>query len=318
MSGFLQFCDTYKDEQICIQALADMRWSNGFSCDRCKSSKSYHLEARPRIFECAFCGHQHSVTAGTVFHKTRTPLRKWFLAAYLMGQDKRGVSAMFLSRELDLRYETAWLLAHKLRHALTERQEFQLDQFVEADETFYGGRRSKGNRGRSKVAGKSLIVVAVEKIVARTGQGKGIAGQGFVAGNARIAVLPGATQQQLGGFLRTHVKPGTRLITDAFAGYAGLDEYRHTAIVQGAGENAEKNMPIIHILFSNMKAWLNGTHHGVSAKHLPRYLREWNYRFNRRGSRLELGNFLLRRATARGTITYAQLVGGMRPEGATA
>ena len=97
------------------------------SCARCGERRNYQLKTRPRVFECAGCGHQESVTAGTVFHRTRTPLRKWFLAAWWMGRDKRGVSALFLSRELSLRYDTAWLMAHKLRHALTERPEFPLE-----------------------------------------------------------------------------------------------------------------------------------------------------------------------------------------------
>jgi hypothetical protein len=106
LRGFFQFCNTFSDEAICIKALADLRWPEDFICDRCGHRKSYHLDARPRIYECAACRHQHSVTAGTIFHKTRTPLRKWFCAAYLIGHDKRGVSALMISTELHIRYET--------------------------------------------------------------------------------------------------------------------------------------------------------------------------------------------------------------------
>lgn len=232
-----------------------------------------------------------------------------------MLRDKRGVSAMFLSRELDLRYETAWLLAHKLRHALTERDEFSLTQFVEVDETFYGGHRQKGNRGRAQTSNKAMIVAAVEKRV--TAKGRGVKQSGFCAGNARIAVIPTATTEQLGGFIRSHVRPNTIVITDGFRAYRGLDEYRHIPVVQGAGKNAEANQPMVHLAFSNIKTWLNGTHHGVSAKHLPRYLREWNYRFNRRANSDFSVDYVLRRATSRATITYRQLVDGIKPEGAT-
>src|SRR6516225_7110332 len=93
-------------------------------------------------------GRQHSVTAGTVLHRTRTPLRKWFAAAWLIGQDKRGVSALFLARELALRYDTAWLMAHKLRHGLSERPEYPLDGLIEIDESYYGGRGKPESRGR--------------------------------------------------------------------------------------------------------------------------------------------------------------------------
>ncbi len=101
------------------------------------------------------------MTAGTIFHRTRTPLPKWFLAAWWMARDKRGVWALLLSRELGLRYETAWLMAHKLRHALTERPEFSLEGLVEVDEGYYGGRGKPESRGRSLAnANKSLLVMA--------------------------------------------------------------------------------------------------------------------------------------------------------------
>ncbi len=318
MTGFLAFCDKYKDESTCIQALADLKWPDGFTCDKCQGHKAYHLASRPRLYECSACGHQHSVTAGTIFHKTRTNLRIWFMAAYLIGHDKRGVSAMFISREFAIRYDTAWLICHKLRHALTDDSpDFKLDDFVEVDEAFYGGRKQKGNRGRAQVAGKAMIVAAVEKVSTAGTKNKGINKQGFIAGGARIAVLANATAEQLGGFIRSNIKPGTLIVSDGFKGYTGLDEYKHLPIIQGAGENAGVNMPIIHKLFSNIKVWLNGTHHGVSVKHLPRYLREWSYRFNRRGRIGQLDGFLLRRAVGRGTITYEELVGGKLVEGAT-
>ena len=137
MSGFFEFIDRYRDEASCISALAALRWPEGFACAACGGRTAYQLASRPRVFECAGCGRQQSVTAGSVFHRTHTPLRKWFAAAWWMAQDKRGVSALFLARELDLRYDTAWLIAHKLRHALSERREFALTGLLEIDESYY-------------------------------------------------------------------------------------------------------------------------------------------------------------------------------------
>ncbi len=138
------------------------------------------------------------MTAGTIFHRTRTPLRKWFLAAWWMARDKRGVSALLLSRELELRYETAWLMAHKLRHALTERPAFPLEGLVEVDESYYGGRGKPESRGRSLAnPNKSLLVMAVEK--RPVGLGKGIKASEFVTGHARLAILPAANAHELGG-----------------------------------------------------------------------------------------------------------------------
>ena len=293
MSGFLTFIDRYRDEAACIAALAELRWPNGFTCVGCAGRLAYQLAARPRVFECADCGRQHSVTAGTVFHRTRTPLRKWFAAAWLIGQDKRGVSALFLARELALRYDTAWLMAHKLRHGLSERPEYPLDGLIEIDESYYGGRGKPESRGRSLTdPNKRLMAIAVETVPASPRRGEGIKKSHFVAGSARI-------------------------ITDGLKSYDGLaDSFRHYSIVQNGGKNADAVLPIVHVLFSNVKTWLNGTFHGVSAKHLPRYAREWNYRFNRRRRIADLTDFLLRRAATRPTITYSQLVHGAQINGA--
>jgi len=319
MSGFLTFMDRYRDEAGCIAALAELRWPEGFVCAGCAGRLAYQLTARPRVFECAGCGQQHSVTAGTVFHRTRTPLRKWFAAAWLMAQDKRGVSALFLARELALRYDTAWLMAHKLRHALSERSEYVLDGLLEIDESYYGGRGKPESRGRSlSDPNKSLMAIVVETVPATAHQGKGIKASRFVAGSARIAILPAATAAHLGGFVRSNVKPGARIITDGLKSYDALaDGFRHYSIVQDGGKNADAVLPIVHVLFSNVKTWLNGTFHGVSAKHLPRYAREWNYRFNRRRRIADLTDFLLRRAATRPTITYRQLVDGTQIHGAS-
>lgn len=299
-TGLLFFLRKYPDEATCIKALAELRWSDGFRCDRCGSSKAHHLKSRPRIFECSGCGHQHSVTAGTVFHKTRTDLTKWFLAAYMMASDKRGVSAMYVSRELDLRYETAWLMCHKLRAALFERDGFELANFVEADETFYGGYREKGMRGRSKNDKKATVVLAVEKRLADRGPRK------WIAGNARIEVIGSADAETLTSFMKRNVRPKARIITDGWRGYNGLKDagFRHQGVI-ASGEAAGEHLPLVHIMFSNMKAWLNGTHHGVSKKHLHRYLREWNYRFNRRNG--PVADFVLARMATRTGITYQAL-----------
>jgi transposase-like protein len=233
------------------------------------------------------------VTAGTVFHRTRTDLSKWFVAAYLMGRDKRGVSAKFLQRELAVADQTAWTMGHKLRHGLSQDAAHPLHGFLEADETFIGGRGDRTSPGRSTAnPDKSLVVAAVEKVPApknKKGQhGHAVKRQyGFFAGNACIAVLPSATSAELGVFLKENVAAQSHLLTDGFAGYRGRDaalgeHLKHTPVVQDEGANAGEFFPIIHTLFSNIKAWLVGTHHGVSDKHLPRYLREWSYRFNRR------------------------------------
>ncbi len=303
MTGILSFIRRYPDETACLAALAALKWPKGFTCSKCQHDKAYHLKSRPRVYECAKCGHQNSITAGTVFHKTRTDIQKWFLAAYMIATDKRGCSAMRLSKELNLRYDTAWLMAHKIREALFERSGFELTNFIETDETFYGGYREKGARGRSKNAKKSLIVLAVEKRYVQRGDGK----HHWVAGNARAEVIDKADVPTLLGFVQRNVERGTQILTDGWKGYGKLvmAGYKHTATVS-PGPMAAENLPFTHTMFSNIKAWLNGTHHGVSKKHLPRYLREWNYRFNRRNGDV-MGWLLSRMATQPG-VEYAALI----------
>jgi transposase-like protein len=324
MGGLLEFAAQFGTEERCIEHLAQLRWPGGFVCGGCGGREAWRLKARPRVFECAACHRQESVTAGTVFHRTRTDLPKWFLAGYLMGRDKRGVSAKFLQRELGVAYQTAWTMAHKLRHGLSEDALRPLHGFLEADETFIGGRGDPNSPGRStNNPDKSLVVAAVEKVPApKEKRGHAIKRQhGFFAGNARIAVLPAANGEELGAFLKANVAAGSHLLTDAFAGYcseqADLGAHlRHTPVVQDQATNAAEYFPIIHTLFSNIKAWLAGTHHGVSAKHLPRYLREWSYRFNRRSQHDGLDGYLIRRAVECATITYDQLKAGVMRAGA--
>lgn len=324
MAGLLEFAARFRTEEACLEHLAQLRWPGGFVCRGCAGRQVWRLKARPRVYECAVCHRQESVTSGTVFHRTRTDLPKWFLAAYLMGRDKRGVAAKFLQRELDVAYQTAWTMAHKLRHRLSEDPARPLRGFLEADKTYVGGRGDPDSRGRStKNPDKSLVVAAVEKVPAPKGKhGYAVKRQhGFFAGAARLAVLPAAGGTELGAFLNTNLAPGSHLLTDGFASYRSQNaklaaHLKHTPIVQDQAAKAGEFFPIIHTLFGNIKAWLVGTHHGVSAKHLPRYLREWFYRFNRRNLPNGLDGFLIRRAVECATITYDQLTAGLMPAGA--
>ena len=149
MAGLREFVVQFDTEEKCIEHLAGLRWPGGFACAGCGGRQAWRLKTRPRVYECATCHRQESATAGTVFHRTRTDLAKWFLAAYLMGRDKRGVSAKFLQRELGVAYQTAWTMAHKLRHGLSEDPPRQLHGLLEADETFIGGRGDPTSPGRS-------------------------------------------------------------------------------------------------------------------------------------------------------------------------
>ena len=152
MSGLLELMGQFGTEDRCIEHLAGLRWPAGYVCARCGGQEAWRLKERPRIYECRGCGHQESVTAGTIFHRTRTDLPKWFLAAYLMGKEKRGVSAKFLQRELGVAYQTAWTIVHKLRHGLSEDPTRPIDGYPEAAETFTRAALAAAN-ARGPVAG---------------------------------------------------------------------------------------------------------------------------------------------------------------------
>src|SRR5438046_6879195 len=229
MAGLLEFAARFGTEERCIEHLAELRWPSGFVCAGCGGRQAWRLKARPRVYECTACHRQESVTAGTVLHRTRTDLSKWFVAAYLMGRDKRGVSAKFLQGELAVAYQTAWTMAHKLRHGLSEDSARPLGGYLEADETFIGGRGDPASLGRSTAnPDKSLVVAAVEKVPAPKNKnakhGHAVKRQhGCFAGNARIAVLSAATGGELGAFLKANVAAGAHLLTNGFAGYRGRE-----------------------------------------------------------------------------------------------
>jgi transposase-like protein len=276
--------------------LRAVRRPEGFVCQRCQGRASWTLRTR-RLEQCQSCRHQTSLTAGTVLHRTRLPLRVWLWAIYYVGRHKRGISALQLQKDLGLgSYKTAWSWLHKLRAALHERPEFRLTGLVEADETYVGARNEPGVRGR-RLAGKSLVAALVEN-------------RGERAGSLRMQVLPAASQAELGPFVRGAIDQARATVkTDGWSGYGDLREHgaKHRAVIQGEPARAAKILPWSHIVFSNLKGWLWGTFHGVSRKHLPRYLQEFVYRTNRRWLEHDLFFYILRRAVQGEPLPWARL-----------
>ena len=224
------------------------------------------------IRKCRKCSYQVSVTAGTVLHRTRLSLRDWFSAAYLVATHTPGISAVQLQRQLGLRrYETAWGLLQKLRRAMVRPERDRISGEVEVDETYVGGVEVGRRGGRVRDSTKTIVVGAVE-----------IRGQG--SGRVRLSVIEDLSAASLVGFLEQSVAPCSVVHTDGWGGYRplankGYDRRRET---QGHAKNAVKLFPRVHRVFSNLKTWLAGTHHGVGEQHLQHYLNEYVFRFNRR------------------------------------
>lgn len=295
----IEFQKQFPDETACWEALRRQRWPRGFRCPRCGHDRSYSIAER-RLEQCQSCRHQASVTAGTIFHRTKVPLRIWFLGIYFLARHKKGISALQFQRDTGLgSYQTAWTLLHKLRSALWHRPESRLRGWVEADESYVGAEKEKGLRGGRQVGHKTIVAVAVEQ-------------RRHTAGSARLSVLDGVSfERDLGPFLRGVIDASEAVVrTDGFRGYLPLEEagVAHDRQIQGPDHARSKEILFwSHLIFSNLKAWLLGTFHGVSKKHMQRYLEEFVYRFNRRWREEELFGFVLRRAVCGVPLPYARL-----------
>ena len=308
-----EFQRLFPDEAACAAYLERARWSDGFICLRCGMiGEPYRYSARPGVLCCRACRRETRLTAGTVMERTHTPLSVWFWAAYLVASQTPGISAVQLQRQLGLsRYETAFQILHKLRAGMVRPDQDQIggkpDEHVEADETWIGGRTRGEGRG---VHHKSLVAAAVEVRQRKPGTKLNPRRSGRYAGRVRLAVVPDRSARALGGFVKTVVVPGARIITDDWSGYAGLTKhgFNHVAIAErGDPQVAEEFMPIVHLVFSNLKTWLRGIHHGVSPQHLQTYLNEFTFRFNRRFYPFNAFRSLLGIAGGVTAPTYAQL-----------
>jgi transposase-like protein len=248
---------------------------------------------------CRGCDRQTSPTAATILHNSRTPIRKWFLAVWLMCTQKTGVSARTIQRELKVGYKTAWLILQKLRHAMVRVERSQLVGTVEADETYVGGEES-GVGGRQLV-GKALVAIAVEL-------------DGKKVGRIRLRHVPDASGQSLVGFIADNVEKGAKVHTDDWNGYNGLREagYLHRVTpIRGDPERALKFFPHVHLIASLLKRWLGATHQGgVQKQHLQAYLDEYTFRFNRRRSAYvgKIFHRLIEQMAVHKAKTYKQIV----------
>jgi transposase-like protein len=268
-----EFEARFSTEEACRQYLFGLRWPGGFHCPHCAGRKTWPL--RGVLLQCAGCGYQSSVTAGTIFQDTRKPLTLWFRASWWVTSQKTGASAMGLQRVLGLgSYKTAWTWLHKLRRAMVRPGRDQLSGRVEVDETYLGG-LEEGVRGR-QTESKALIVVAAQE------DGPGI-------GRIRMRRIPDASAESLVPFVQDSIVVGSVVHTDGWLGYLPLEGkgYVHeVTFLRGKKKSPSELMPRVHRVVSLLKRWLMGTHQGaVSPEHLDYYLDEFTFRFHRRSSR---------------------------------
>lgn len=284
-----EFAARFPDEESCVEYLIGVRWPDGFVCPECQwAGEPYRFDARPKVLRCRACQSNISLLAGTVMEGSHTPLHVWFWAAYLVTSQTPGMSAVQFQRQLGLkRNETAWNMLHKLRAAMVrpDRDRIGGDWRVEVDEALIGGKTRGEGRG---VTHKEYVAVAVEvrelEKPRKQKEGKP-SRRDLTAGRLRMKHIPDRDGTTLEEFVQEAVEPESLIVTDGYIGYQNLRSlgYNHEwEVLHGEPEATEMWLPMVHIVISNLKAWLLGTHHGVSPQHLQAYLNEFVFRFNRR------------------------------------
>lgn len=293
----------FRTDAACLDYLDWLRWPTGFICPHCHADTAGRDTADR--YRCHGCRRRVSVTSGTIFDKTRIPLTVWFETIWLVTVSKMGVSAAHLHRVLPISsYQTAWTMLAKLRQVMSPMGSAPLTGRVEVDETFLGGPRA-GTVGRGAL-GKTLVAGAIE-----------ITDRGW--GRARLAVIPDASAPTLRSFAHQTIAAGSTVITDGWRSYPpALDQYAHLPInISATRRPAHESLPAVHRLFALVKRSLEGTYQGAgSVEHLPEYLDEFVFRFNRRRSRHRGLVFyrLLQRAVVRQPVAYNDLVRVPRPK----
>ena len=263
-----EFFRQFPDDDTCLEHLWKVRFGDETECPKCgRVGKFYRLRKEP-AYSCPRCGHHIHPMVGTPFHRTHTPLQKWFYAMYLFTTTRHGVAAKELQRQLGVTYKTAWRMGHEIRKYMAKTDgELPLDGEVEADETYVGGKRP-GKRGRG-AAGKTVVFGMLER-----------------DGDVMANVVPNVRKHTLQPIVVENVKLGSTIHTDELRSYAGLGRagYRHETVDHGSGEYVSGSSHVngIEGFWARLKLSIRGTHVHVSRKHLQKYVKEFEYRYNMR------------------------------------
>lgn len=270
------FLQKYGNAIQCEDALAAARWPDGFRCSRCAGRRVSMTHHGRRLWECLGCGYQCSAIAGTVMAATKLPLRKWFLAMYLMTQSKNAISSLEMKRQLGVTYKTAWTMKHKLLEVMVQREApRRLTGRVEIDDAYLGGERTGGKPGRGS-ENKIPFVAAIET----NPQGRPL----FI----RLDLVKSFKERDIQAWAKTALAAQANVVSDGLWGFQGVIAQagvRHRAYVTGHGKQAAQHPQFhwVNTLLGNLKTALAGTYHAFGfAKYATRYLAEFQYRFNRR------------------------------------
>lgn len=268
-----QFLDQFPTEEICLDHLMRTRFGIEHECGLCgREAKFYRVKAR-RSYACEWCGYQVFPTSGTPFDRTRTPLRDWFFVMFMFTSTRNGVSAKKVERELGVTYKTAWRMCHQIRTYMASLDSDDplggVGQIVEVDETAIGG-FARGTGGGRYAGNKTTVIGMLEK-----------------GGELITRVVPDVRKHSLMPVVQQHVLPGTNVHTDGLRSYASLGQcgYRHEKVNHQIGQYVSPTGCTVNSIegfWAMLKRGINGTHIHVSVKHLPKYLGEFEYRWNMR------------------------------------
>ena len=271
-SNQIEFERAFATDEQCIAFLAQLRFVDGFVCPKCNHTE-YWTNNRG-LAVCKICKYQLSVTAGTIFHKSRIPLSLLFRVLWSIVAQKNGASASGVQRILGLeKYSTAWTWLHKFRRLMVLPNREKLSGTIEVDETLVGGKQS-GKRGRG-AEGKILVIIAIEK-------------QGRKTGRVRLATILNASKASINQFIKSNIEKGSVIITDGWKGYNDLSKMKYTREIEDKKLKLDDELilPKVHRIASLLKRWLLGTHQNyVSQDKLDYYLDEFSFRYNRRNSK---------------------------------
>jgi transposase-like protein len=263
----------YGTEEQCRAVVVASRWPNGFECPTCGEARHSMLKCR-ELFQCTGCRRQTSLIAGTIFASTKLPLRLWFRAIYHLTQSKQGISSIELGRRLGVTQTTAWKIKHKLKQVMLERDgDKSLTGRVEIDDAYLGGQRRGGKRGRG-APGKTPFVAAVET----TSEGKPV--------RMKLRRVAGFSGSSISAFARRSLDPDCAVVSDGLHCFTSVTDAgcSHQVINTGSGYRAAQTPAFkwVNTALGNIKAAITGTYRSINSKHVPRYLAEFEYRFNRR------------------------------------
>jgi transposase-like protein len=278
VNSLYELFQAFPDEQSCIDHLASIRWRDGKACPHCGSLKVYDFSDR-RTFKCGDCRQRFSVKVGTIFEDTKLPLRKWFMAIWMITNHPKGIASTTLAKDLKVTQKSAWFVMHRLRHASrTKSFNAPLKGTVEADTTYIGGKEKNKHSGDRKGgtqggAGKEIVLGMIER-----------------GGELRASHVTDGKGKTLKGHIFENVSHGSTIMTDEDRAFLGLGgDFLHHTVNHSAGEyvrNFTQHTNGIESVWALLKRQIVGVHHWISPKHLDRYVQEMTWRFNRRDMRI--------------------------------